>query len=297
MKKIRLGAILVAAAMLLSQAVAPVSAAEKIHDTTPTFDIYMDGNKLKLPIQPYIQKGTTMVPFRSVFEQLGLRVSWNKKTQQIVGKNEERSIVLTVNSATALINGKAETMPLAPVIKNGVTYIPLRFAGTASGGKVELYQGGLNVVWVLSSLQNDLYEAVKAKDTDKVAQLLSKGADPEVLIGPVGPAIFTFADESTDIIGLFIKHGMGIDKRSADYAGYTLLHNAVKKGLPQVVEFLLKEGANPAIKSESGSTPLELAEFWREQVRFGYKDILEDAKAPTVQDFDTIISLLKDTQN
>jgi len=296
MKKSKLGALIVVVSMLLSQVTAAIAAPAN-EPTNPTYDIFLDGGKLKLSAPPLLQNGTTLVPFRSVFEGLGLSVSWNAQTKQVTGKSEERTIVLTVGSVTATVNGKSAAMPLAPVVLNNTTYIPLRFAGTASGGEVELYQGGLNVVWMLSALQKELYLAVVAKDKDQVERLLKRGADPEVLIGPIGPAIFSFADDAADVIALFIKHGMGINERSADYSGYTLLHNAVRKGRTEVVKYLLDNGADPSIHSGSGSTPLELAEFWREQVRYGYKDHTDQTKTPTIQDYDETIALLKDYQS
>lgn len=289
MKKIKLAAMALILTILFTQTVA--SAAEET--TTPSFDIVIDGTKLKLSNPPFLQNGTTMVPFRTVFERLGLRVSWNPKTKQVTGSNAESEIVFTLGTKSATVNGKAEMLLLAPVVKNDTTYIPLRFAGTASGGAVELYKGGLNVVWMLSAKQNELYKAVASHETAEAEKLLQRGADPKVLIGPLGPAIFSFADDSVEIVSLFLKHGMDINTRSADYAGYTLLHNAAANGRVEVVKFLLTSGADLTITTETKSTALELAEFWREQLRFGYKDSVAD-KPPTINDYDTIIALLKD---
>ncbi|UVI29963.1 stalk domain-containing protein [Paenibacillus spongiae] len=289
-KKIKLAALIGIMTALLAQTAAFAAAEEA---TTPTYDIILDGTKLALSSPPFLQNGATMVPFRTVFERIGLRVSWNAKTKQVTGSNAEREIVFTLGSKVATVNGKAETMLLAPVIKNDTTYIPLRFVGTASGGAVELYRGGLNVVWMLSAIQNELYQAVVAQNTAQVEKLLARGADPEVLVGPLGPAIFAFVDDSVDIAQLFIKHGMDINAKSADYSGYTLLHNAAANGRVEVVKFLLTAGADHTIKSGTDSTALELAEFWREQLRYGYMDNLP-AKRPTISDYDTIIALLKE---
>ncbi|MFC5651085.1 stalk domain-containing protein [Paenibacillus solisilvae] len=291
MNKIKLAAVIMVLAVMFAQS-ATAAAGYADPSTTPTFDIVLDGKKLQLSSPPFLQNGTTMVPFRTLFERLGLRVSWNAQIKQITAQNADKKITLTVGSNHATVDGKDETMPLAPVVKNNTAYITLRFAGTSSGGDVELYRG-LNVVWMLSPIQSELYSAVVAGEKDKVDQLLGRGADPELLVGPVGPATFTFAEDSVEIVGLFLKHGMGINDRSADYTGYTLLHNAVYKGHIEVVKYLLASGADPAVTSESGGTSLDLAEFWREQVRFGYKDALDGSKSPTVQDYDTIIALLK----
>ncbi|WP_020615489.1 stalk domain-containing protein [Paenibacillus daejeonensis] len=261
----------------------------------PTYDIFIDSKKLDLSEPPYLQNGTTMVPFRPVFEQLGLTIEWNKQQKQVVGRNSDYVIKFEIGSDSALINGSAVKMPLAPVLQDGITYIPLRFVGTASGGSVELYGGELNVVWILSALQNQLFDAVIEKDVDLTKSLLKAGADPTTNIGPLGTAIFSFADESVDIVALFLEYGMDvnyIDVRSSFPT--TLLQNAAGGGHVDVVKFLLFAGADPFLKSNNDWTALEIAQYWQQQVASGYLHIIDPANTPSVETYDEIISLLKE---
>ncbi|GMK37638.1 hypothetical protein PCCS19_06920 [Paenibacillus sp. CCS19] len=269
------------------------SAAAAANVVTPTFKIVIDNEELNLSAPPYVQNGTTMVPFRSIFTQLGLVVEWDAEHQQVVGRNSERTITLTVGSVTAQINDSTEIMPLAPVIHNGTTYIPLRFVGTASGGKVEFYGGGLNVVWILSAKQNQLVHAVITNEVADVDKLLESGADPTVMVGPVGPAIYDFVHDSIEIVKLFLKYGMDINYCDEDqYNSMTLLQHAAGQGYVELVKFLLDAGADPSLAAGFDWTALEIAEYWKDKVENGYQDIIDPANTPTVETYEEIIRLL-----
>jgi len=279
--------------LLLFQANTFIHAAEAADVVTPTYKIVVDNEELKLSAPPYVQNGTTMVPFRSIFTQLGLNVEWDAEHKQVVGRDSERTITLTVGSVTAQINDSTEIMPLAPVIRNGTTYIPLRFVGTASGGKVEFYGGGLNVVWMISAKQNQLIDAVFTNNLTEIETLLGSGADPTVAVGPVGPSIYYFAHDSIEIVKLFLEYGMDINYLDEDqYNSMTLLQHAAGQGYVELVKFLLDAGADPSLASGYNWTALEIAEYWKDKVENGYQDIMDPANTPTVETYEEIIKLL-----
>jgi hypothetical protein len=64
---------------------------------------------------PFIQNGTTLVPFRPIFEQLGLLIRWNQDTQTIEGKNLRLHIKLTVGQREAVVNDKPVTLEVASI--------------------------------------------------------------------------------------------------------------------------------------------------------------------------------------
>jgi hypothetical protein len=262
--------------------------------TRPSFRIVIDNEELKLDDPPFLQAGTTMIPFRPIFARLGLEVAWNAKTKQITANDDERKFVLTVGSRTAFVNGVKQMMPLAPVVQKGVTYVPLRFVGDASGGDVELYGGALNVVWVLSAKQDKLFTAIIMEDLSEVERLLSIGADPTVMIGPLGPEGFIFADGSIPLIELFLEYGMDINYYTPEWYGNTLLQDAVTDGRPRIVEFLLKNGADPELTVDGRLTPLMIANYWRNKIESGYKNIIDEHLTPTVEDYDAIIVMLEE---
>ncbi|HIW33164.1 MAG TPA: ankyrin repeat domain-containing protein [Candidatus Paenibacillus intestinavium] len=263
-----------------------------------TYNIVIDNKELMLTTQAYIQNGVTMIPFRPFFNQLGFNVEWDSKNNQVIGKNADKTIKLTIGSVNAKVNDNIEVMPIAPTIKNGTTFIPLRFVGTASGGSVELYGGSLNVIWITSAKQNQLLDAVLNKNIVEVTGLLKSGADPTVMVGPVGPAIYSFVDNSVDIVKLFLESGMDVNYYSEGLNPvYTLLQHAASEGHVEVVKFLLLTGANPLLTAGKTWTALELAEYWKVKVENGYLNIIDPLNTPSVESYDEIIKLLSVATN
>lgn len=95
-----------------------------------TVDIYINdmpiaasayGNTL-----PYMENTVTFVPIRAVAEELGYTVTWDvqNKTVTLQGKNQ---ILLTMDSSTAQVNGKAVTLDASPSVKNNRMFVPLTF--------------------------------------------------------------------------------------------------------------------------------------------------------------------------
>lgn len=87
-----------------------------------------------------IQNGVTLVPLRGVFETLGATVSWNQKDKTITAKNITKTVWLKIGSKTAKINGIASAISVAPIVKSGTTYVPLRFISEALGATVSWNQ-------------------------------------------------------------------------------------------------------------------------------------------------------------
>lgn len=73
-----------------------------------------------------LYKGYTMLPLRSVVENMGGTVSWNAANQQITMKYNGSTVTMTLGSKTAYANGVAKSMSVAPFTDNGRTYVWLR---------------------------------------------------------------------------------------------------------------------------------------------------------------------------
>lgn len=98
--------------------------------------VLLNGENVKFQVPPIQQKGSVLVPFRAIFEALGLKVDWDPKTQTITGSKLGTLIKLKVGSTTAEINGKQKKLTVAPSNIKGSTYVPLRFIGEAVDAKV-----------------------------------------------------------------------------------------------------------------------------------------------------------------
>lgn len=99
--------------------------------------VYIDGKKINFEVQPFIEDGTTLVPFRAIFEELEMEVSWFQESKIVVGEKEGLIIRLIVGSKTASVNDDFVQLTVAPKIVNGSTMIPLRFVSEATGNDVK----------------------------------------------------------------------------------------------------------------------------------------------------------------
>ncbi|WP_342547461.1 stalk domain-containing protein [Paenibacillus sp. FSL P2-0089] len=97
--------------------------------------VYINGSNLAFTAgTSYLKNNTVLVPFRVIFEKLGLQVLWDSKTGTVTGTGTGLDISLKVGSKRASVNGTVKQLTVAPVSNAGTTYIPLRFIAEATGG-------------------------------------------------------------------------------------------------------------------------------------------------------------------
>ncbi|WP_240420270.1 copper amine oxidase N-terminal domain-containing protein [Paenibacillus periandrae] len=85
---------------------------------------------------PIMDIGSVLVPFRGIFETLGLKVGWEPNSKRVTGTNEFVKIVMTIGKKSVLVNNVQSELESEPKIINGVTMIPLRFVSESTGKKV-----------------------------------------------------------------------------------------------------------------------------------------------------------------
>jgi hypothetical protein len=85
---------------------------------------------------PVIKNGRVCLPIGPVISFMGGTTQWDQATQQVTVSFNGTTIVLTIGSATATVNGQPETMDVAPYISDsGRTMIPLSFVTNNLGCK------------------------------------------------------------------------------------------------------------------------------------------------------------------
>ncbi|MFE5321112.1 stalk domain-containing protein [Paenibacillus sp. NPDC056579] len=99
--------------------------------------VSLDANTVPFSAPPFIANGTTFVPFRPVFDRLGIEISWDEATRTIQGKKEGIQIELQLDNPVAVVIGKEVTLPAAPVLVDGSTFVPVRFISEAVEAQVE----------------------------------------------------------------------------------------------------------------------------------------------------------------
>ncbi len=87
----------------------------------------IDGKPKKLPAAPYLKLASTMVPLRFLAEAFGSAVSHDKKTGATVVQKGASKIMVWQGKQTAQIDGKPIKLDVAPEIKNGTLFVPIRF--------------------------------------------------------------------------------------------------------------------------------------------------------------------------
>ncbi|SYX84768.1 stalk domain-containing protein [Paenibacillus alvei] len=216
--------------------------------------VSIDGQKLTFSKPPVIENGTTLVPFRTIFEELGLNVGWNPTTNTVIGKNDEVSIQLKIGNKETTVNGKVITLAVAPKVVENTTFIPLRFVAEASGAKItwndETYQ-----IYILSSLSVQLYDALDKGDLVKLRGLLEKGANPNVeWFSGVVPLSDAIHSQDIEAVKLLISKGADVKNHQG------LLFDAVYNGKLDIVKLLVEAGASPYY-NVNGTTALGYAEY------------------------------------
>ena len=86
---------------------------------------------------PVIQSGRTLVPLRFIGEALDAGISWDADTRSVLYQTPDTTIVLTLDSTTATVNGVPTTLDVAPVSLNGRTMVPVRFVTETLGFKTD----------------------------------------------------------------------------------------------------------------------------------------------------------------
>lgn len=95
------------------------------------------------------QYGRTMVPLRLVSEEMGYDVKWDSKTQTATIIENGTTVKIAIGSQAPTVNGVTKKIDAPATLKDGRTYVPVRFISEAMGEKVDyknstVYIGGEN---------------------------------------------------------------------------------------------------------------------------------------------------------
>lgn len=118
----------------------------------PTINVFFRGQELQFDgARPILKDGSTLVPFRKLFETLGFTVKWVETgtARQAIGTKDGLTIELTIDSSTAKVNGKSAALDMPAQILNGQTLVPLRFVAENSGYQVTYSsEGGIATIQI-----------------------------------------------------------------------------------------------------------------------------------------------------
>src|SRR5690606_34125325 len=78
--------------------------------------IFVDGNRLHSDVDPFITKGTTLVPLAVLSTGLGYTVKWDQALQQATVLDDDINIVLTIGQKIGMVNNESYELALAPIV-------------------------------------------------------------------------------------------------------------------------------------------------------------------------------------
>jgi foldase protein PrsA len=127
--------------MLLRQANIAVSAQryawlKDVIEDAKHVQIYVAGERIRArPLR--LQNGGLLVPAREVLTALQADTKWDPDTRTYTATRGEGSLELTVDEASARVNGRIGAIPWPPRMVEGKLYVPPRLVMDAFGGSVK----------------------------------------------------------------------------------------------------------------------------------------------------------------
>ncbi|MGC8666526.1 MAG: stalk domain-containing protein [Chthonomonadales bacterium] len=101
-----------------------------------TFDVAFDGVRIAFDVQPRVEAGIALAPFRQIFEHTGGRLYWFNSQKSVRAVNSTREIEIKIGRANAVVNNETVTMEHKPFIESGRTIVPMTFIRDALNVKI-----------------------------------------------------------------------------------------------------------------------------------------------------------------
>ena len=101
----------------------------QLREKLPNNPVYVKFNDdiLGFDEPPIIENGSTLVPMRFLFEQMGADVEWDSETQTATATLDNTVVTFSIDNINAEVNKTSATMDVPARLINGKTMVPLRF--------------------------------------------------------------------------------------------------------------------------------------------------------------------------
>lgn len=111
---------------------------KKGHRAGSEIGIMLNNEYLTTRVKPVNEGGRILVPFREIFEALGVDdIDWNQKEKLISASRGDRQISLKIGDSQAWVNGEAVDLSVPAKLVRGNTLVPIRFVAEALGERVD----------------------------------------------------------------------------------------------------------------------------------------------------------------
>ncbi|MEG1880137.1 MAG: stalk domain-containing protein, partial [Oscillospiraceae bacterium] len=95
--------------------------------------VFVDGDKKVCETKPFIVDGVTYAPLTNVGSYLSCETDWEEKTGTISAVRGDKTLQFKEGSNSVLINGNEIQIKQAPIVKDGTTYVSIRFIAETLG--------------------------------------------------------------------------------------------------------------------------------------------------------------------
>lgn len=109
-------------------------------------------------VKVFVENDRSYVPVRFISENYNGQVEWVQETQTVNISFADRKISLTIGVPEIIINGEKKALDVAPIIREGRTFLPLR-ACTEAIGKEVFYSKGLILISDIPDILHETWDA------------------------------------------------------------------------------------------------------------------------------------------
>ena len=109
-------------------------------------------------VKVFVENDRSYVPVRFISENYNGQVEWIEETQTVNISFSDRKISLTIGVPEIIINGEKKALDVAPIIREGRTFLPLR-ACTEAIGKEVFYSKGLILISDIPDILHETWDA------------------------------------------------------------------------------------------------------------------------------------------
>ncbi len=253
------------------------------HTYTGTlYKLIVNGEQLKVPLDPITFNNRSLVPIREVFEALGAKVDFINETREVIISGNNIDIKMQIANPIAYVNGEEVEVPggVAPklITKVGVvtkTMVPVRFVSERLGMQVD-WSGERGEIVITGSVGADEEEKLTIKSPvitkkNSTTTVITIASD-KAITGNINPNVtsagvlyFDIADavyegvSKTDVnhaAVLAVRYGLHDDYTRVaidmqNYKNYAIETSADKKEISITV--VAKEGAAESGEEEDNT--------------------------------------------
>jgi len=102
-----------------------------------TVGVLVNGSPVLFDVEPYINSNNRlMAPLRAVAEALGASVYWDGAGRTVAVELQGRKVLFSEGRSKVIADGEQKMMDTVPVVRDGRTFVPVRFLGEKLGVQV-----------------------------------------------------------------------------------------------------------------------------------------------------------------